>query len=79
MEPATLWFERRARRVTRVTSGILLGLGRVQRAATIHSSSDNFTCFALSGQQFPQGVFAVSGESLFACLRDNWAAATHKF
>jgi hypothetical protein len=36
MEPATLWFERRTRKVKRVTSGKLLGFRpEAQRAATI--------------------------------------------
>jgi len=68
MEPATLRFERRIRRVKRATSGNLLGLrlGRTgtQRAATIHSKCINpalRNAFALSGHTAPQGVFAVFG------------------
>jgi hypothetical protein len=74
MEPATLWFERRARKVKRVTSGKLLGpWPGFQRAATIHrfcseylehnvSALVVFSVDALSGQGVPQGAFVVSAE-----------------
>jgi hypothetical protein len=73
MEPATLWFERRARKVKRVTSGKLLEpWPGFQRAATIHRCSEFlentvsalvvFSADALSGQCVPQGAFVVSAE-----------------
>jgi hypothetical protein len=44
MEPATLWFERRVRKVKRMTSGKLLGLRpEAQRAATIQVSFSYLT------------------------------------
>ncbi len=64
MEPATLWFERRVRRVKRATSGKLLGpTARSQRAATIQHLSNpaTTTMHALSGD-LPQGAFVVFGE-----------------
>jgi hypothetical protein len=65
MEPAILWFERRARGVQTCDKRQTLGLGQVQRAAIIHrfsneSSTNNVS--ALSGQAVPQGAFAVFGE-----------------
>jgi hypothetical protein len=69
MEPATLWFERRVRRVQtcdkRQTLSPRPGMRGNQRAATIHrfciNSLTNSVC-ALSGQAVPQGAFAVLGE-----------------
>ena len=64
MEPATLWFERRARKVKRVTSGkLLIPWPRDQRAATIHRFcyASNLKCaFALYGESIRQSAFAVS-------------------
>jgi hypothetical protein len=65
MEPATLWFERRARRVQTCDKRQTLEPGQAQRAATIQRFSNNSltsTILALSGQAVPQGAFAVSGE-----------------
>jgi hypothetical protein len=65
MEPATLWFERRARRVQTCDKRQTLESGQAQRAATIQRFSNNSlpnTILALSGQAVPQGAFAVSGE-----------------
>ncbi len=71
MEPATLWFERRVRKVKRVTSGKLLEpWPGFQRAATIQrfcckclehivSAPIGFRADALSGQAVPQGAFVV--------------------
>jgi hypothetical protein len=67
MEPATLWFERRVRRVQTCDKRQTLetpGQGN-QRAATIQRFLNNsFATIvsALSGQAVPQGDFAVSGE-----------------
>ncbi len=67
MEPATLWFERRARRVQTCDKRQTLetsGLGN-QRAATIQRFCNDYITIsvcALSGQAFRQGAFAVSGE-----------------
>ena len=66
MEPVILWFERRARRVERETSGKLLRpRPGPQRAAIIQRFCNNLISnriCALSGQAFRQGAFAVSGE-----------------
>jgi hypothetical protein len=65
MEPAILWFERRARRVQTCDKRQTLESGQTQRAAIIHrfsmNSSSNIVS-ALSGQAVPQGAFAVFGE-----------------
>jgi hypothetical protein len=66
MEPATLWFERRVRRVQTCDKRQTLEPGQAQRAATIQRFSNNplpTNVCALSGQAVPQGAFAVSGEA----------------
>jgi hypothetical protein len=68
MEPATLWFERRVRRVQTCDKRQTLetpGLGN-QRAATIQRFCNDhitYSICALSGQAFRQGAFAVFGEA----------------
>jgi hypothetical protein len=65
MEPATLWFERRARRVQTCDKRQTLESGQTQRAATIQRYSNNpltHIVLALSGQAVPQGAFAVFSE-----------------
>jgi hypothetical protein len=66
MEPATLWFERRAHKVKRATSGNLLTFRpEGQRVATIHSTDIdqvNPNAIALSGHYVPQGAFVRFGE-----------------
>jgi hypothetical protein len=69
MEPATLWFERRVRRVQtcdqRQTVEFRPDQPGHQRAATIprfgFKTLTNSVC-ALSGQAVPQGAFVASGE-----------------
>jgi len=65
MEPAILWFERRARGVQTCDKRQTLGPGQAQRAAIIQRFSKHLSTnivSALSGQAVPQGAFAVFGE-----------------
>jgi hypothetical protein len=69
MEPAILWFERRIRRVKRLTKRQTLEClaAGSQRAATIQrfdlNSKQQRDHYALSGHPCPQGVFAVFGDT----------------
>jgi hypothetical protein len=65
MEPAILWFERRARRVQTCDKRQTLESGQTQRAAIIQrfsSSLITIMSIALFGQPSRQGAFAVFGE-----------------
>jgi hypothetical protein len=67
MEPATLWFERRVRKVQTCDKRQTLSPSHMsgnQRAAIIHRFCINLltnSVCALSGQTVPQGAFAASG------------------
>jgi hypothetical protein len=66
MEPATLRFKRRVRRVKRLTRQTLGALAGSQRAATIqrfNAEPKSNDVSALSGQLVPKGVFAVFGDA----------------
>jgi hypothetical protein len=65
MEPAILWFERRARRVQTCDKRQTLESGQTQRAAIIQRFSNSPITtiqIALFGHTVPQGAFAVFGE-----------------
>jgi len=67
MEPATLWFERRARRVQtcdkrQTFSPVWCGESKGGDYPPFCINSLTNSVCALSGQIVPQGAFAVSGE-----------------
>jgi hypothetical protein len=65
MEPAILWFERRARRVQTCDKRQTLESGQTQRAAIIQRFSNSLITIlknALLGHTVPQGAFAIFGQ-----------------